>query len=299
MILAGGDGERLRPLTRVVAGDERPKQFCAVVGLETPLERTRRRAALAILPARTLVALTRSHERFYRPLIGGMPPHCALVQPENRGTAPAILYGLLRIAAIAPTAAVAILPSDHYVDNDHRFMSYVSAAFAAVEARPDLVVLLGIAPGSPETEYGWIEPAGRVPGTTLLRVGRFYEKPTRALAADLLDRRCLWNSFVMVGGIPAWLAMIRQAAPALDAAFTTARPMLGTPAEPAAVRALYDRLPTSSFAADVLAARSSNLAVLPVTGVEWSDWGQPARVLSTLARLGIRPEWAERVAATA
>jgi hypothetical protein len=39
--------------------------------------------------------------------------------------------------------------------------------------------------------------------------------------------------------------------------------------------------------ADVLAMRPSNLAVLPVCGVEWSDWGQPRRVLSTLATLGI------------
>jgi hypothetical protein len=60
----------------------------------------------------------------------------------------------------------------------------------------------------------------------------------------------------------------------------------------------HDAAP-ASFAADVLAARPANLAVLPVTGVQWSDWGRPARVLSTLAGLGIRPDWAERVMATA
>jgi mannose-1-phosphate guanylyltransferase len=299
LILAGGEGVRLRPLTRALVGDERPKQFCAVLGLETLLERTRRRAALAIAPGRTLVALTHGHERFYRPLLDGMPAYCALVQPENRGTAPAILYGLLRIAGISPTAAVAILPSDHYVADDHLFMSHVAAAFEAVEARPELVVLLAVAPTSAETEYGWIEPEALIPGTSLLRVRRFYEKPAPPLATALLDGGCLWNTFVMVARLPALLAMIRHATPALHAAFEPVAGLLRTPGERSAIRMLYRRLAASSFASDVLAPRPSNLAVLPVTGVEWSDWGNPARVLSTLARLGIRPEWADRVGATA
>lgn len=299
LILAGGEGVRLRPLTWAVVGDERPKQFCPVLGPETLLERTRRRTALAIPPARTLVALTRSHERYYRPLIAGMPPQCPLVQPAERGTAPAILYGLLRIASLSPTAAVAILPSDHYVSDDQVFMQHVAIAFAAVQTRPDLVVLLGIAPTHGESDYGWIVPGVPIPGTALLRVNRFCEKPARTVADDLFERGGLWNSFVMVARVPSLLAVIRQAVPALRAAFAAVEATLGTPAEGAAVRTLYSSVPPSSFATDVLATRPSNLAVLPVCGVEWSDWGQPQRVLSTLAALGIRPEWAARMVLTA
>jgi len=298
VILAGGEGVRLRPLTRAIGGDDRPKQFCAVFGSETLLEQTRRRAALAIPPSRTLVALTERHERYYRPLIAGMPPHGPLLQPQDRGTAAAILYGLLRVATMAPLAAVAILPSDHYVADDGVFMSHVATAFAAVQTRPELVILLGIVPNSAETEYGWIEPAAPIPSTALFRVRRFCEKPTPAVAELLLERRCLWNSFVVVGAVPALLAMTRHAAPALAATFSTARGALGTSGEPSAMRAVYGELRPSSFTADVLAARPANLAVLPVTGVQWSDWGRPARVLSTLAGLGIRPEWADRLEAT-
>jgi hypothetical protein len=56
LILAGGEGLRLRPLTRAIAGEDRPKQFCAVIGGDTMLEWTRRRTALTVPPARTLVA---------------------------------------------------------------------------------------------------------------------------------------------------------------------------------------------------------------------------------------------------
>ncbi len=296
LILAGGDGLRLRPLTRLIAGDERPKQFCPLLGSQSLLERTCLRAALTIAPARTMVVLTRAHERYYSPFIASRPPHSAVIQPENRGTAAAILYGTMRIAALAPLGAVAVLPSDHYVSDDSMFMEHVAAAFAAVEVRPDLVVLLGITPEKAETEYGWIEPGEPIPGTRLLRVARFWEKPAPPLAGTLLDRGCVWNSFVVVARVPALLAMIRDTVPGLSRAFAPVQPLLGTAAELPAVRALYESLAPLSFSEGVLAKRSANLAVLRVRGVKWSDWGQPKRVIETLARLGVEPAWAERMA---
>src|SRR5258708_33792003 len=65
VILAGGEGERLRPLTRLIAGDERPKQFCSFLGGETLLEQTRRRVAFAGPPSQTLIVVNEAHEPFY------------------------------------------------------------------------------------------------------------------------------------------------------------------------------------------------------------------------------------------
>ncbi len=181
IILAGGDGARLRTLTRRIAGDDRPKQFCSIVGGETLLDQTSRRAALAIAPERILAVFTQAHERFYQPLLAASPSSRAVVQPENRGTAPAILYALLRLAAVAPDAVAAIFPSDHYVSDGPAFMAHVRATFDAVAARPEVVALLGIAPDGPEVEYGWIEPADPITAEepeTLSRVRRFWEKPS-------------------------------------------------------------------------------------------------------------------------
>lgn len=296
LILAGGDGTRLRPLTRRIAGDERPKQFCPILGGETLLGRTRRRTALLVPPGRTLLSLTESHEQFYAPLLADLAPGHLVIQPANRGTAPAILYGLLRLALQAPEEPVAILPSDHFFSDDRAFMAHVGTAFEAVTARPDLVVLLGVAPDSPEIEYGWIEPADALlpesPGR-FFRVRRFWEKPSPPLARTLLARGCLWNTFVMVGRVAAFLALVRSAVPGLYEAFLQARPALGTPGEAEAVRALYATLPPMNFSDQILSGSPPNLAVLPVQGVGWSDWGDSERVLAALARMGIRPAWAE------
>jgi hypothetical protein len=96
----------------------------------------------------------------------------------------------------------------------------------------------------------------------------------------------------MVGRARTLLALITQSVPEIHRAFEGIVPALNTPREPEAVRKLYAKLPSSNFSQEVLAARSSRLAVLPVTGIDWSDWGDPARVIHSLASIGIQPEWA-------
>lgn len=176
---------------------------------------------------------------------------------------------------------MALFPSDHHVSDDRAFMAYVGAAFDAALRRPDLVALLGITPDRPEAEYGWIESAewlrGQGPGA-LYRVHRFWEKPSPAVAEMLFARGCLWNSFVLVGRVPALLALIQRALPDLYAAFRAVRPMLGTPEEERALQALYPGLPSTNFSSEVLAKHPASLAVLPVGGVGWTDLGDPRRV---------------------
>jgi mannose-1-phosphate guanylyltransferase len=116
VILAGGDGTRLKSLTRKIAGDERPKQFCSVLGKRTLLEETRDRAALELDPERTLYVVNRNHEPYYihepyyAPILSDEPSANLVIQPRNRGTSPAILYSLLRIAAFDPKARVVFFP---------------------------------------------------------------------------------------------------------------------------------------------------------------------------------------------
>jgi mannose-1-phosphate guanylyltransferase len=286
LILAGGDGIRLRPLTRALTGDDRPKQFCTLVGQETLLEQTLRRAALLVPPERTHVVLTRRHEPYYRDIVAGLPASSLIIQPENRGTATAVLYGLLRIAARKARGPIVILPSDHWVSDDAAFMAHAAAALGLVDVYEDVVVLLGIVPNRPEPEFGWIEPSAASVGgwLDLHRVHRFVEKPAPEAARALQAGKSLWNSSVAVSQVKALGRLFAASLPAVVNAFLPACGALGLPSEGAAVERLYRELPSTDLSRDVLASRPEALAVLRVTGVAWDDVGHPARAIEARAR---------------
>src|SRR6185295_2084653 len=104
----------------------------------------------------------------------------------------------------------------------------------------------------------------------------------------LMERGCLWNSFVMVGCVDALLRMTRAALPELYADFAALTPAF----EPAALAELYSRIDDINFSQEVLAQRPQDLAVMRVGDVGWSDLGEPSRVLATLAHMGIQSQLA-------
>ena len=248
IILAGGDGRRLSEVTRRITGDTTPKQFCPLIGSTSLVEQTCLRVSLAIDEDRILAVVTRAHERHYRDLLKEILPENLVIQPENRGTAPAILYALLRLSKAAPDACVAVFPSDHFVSDDREFMRHVDLAFDAVGSRPEMTALLGITPHAAEPGYGWIEPGELVfRRAPLFRVRRFWEKPRSDVAGELLRAGCMWNSFVMVARVSTLISLIMVALPELFASFSKIYDLLGTAREPGGHRKTVRAHPNGEF----------------------------------------------------
>ena len=96
----------------------------------------------------------------------------------------------------------------------------------------------------------------------------------------------------MVGRVDALLKMTRAAMPELYTAFAAITPTFETANEHEALAALYSSIEDSNFSHQVLTVRPEDLMVMRVGDVGWSDLGEPNRVLSTLARIGVQSELA-------
>jgi mannose-1-phosphate guanylyltransferase len=290
VILAGGDGKRLMSLTRRLSGDDRPKQFCSILGAETLLDQTVCRVARVVNPERTFSVVTKAHESFYSAYRGGVPGAVLLVQPCNRGTSPAIVYSLVRLQEIDPQAVVGFFPSDHHFSDNEAFSDCVCQAFESAESHSDAVILLGIEPNQPEAEYGWIEPGepltARGPGL-VFGVRRFWEKPSRAVAIELMRRGCFWNSFIMVGRVSSFLRLVGRTTPNLLRLFEAIVPALFTRDEEGSVHDLYLSIPSSGFSTDVLSVCPGDLGVLCSRTLEWTDVGDVGRAISLMTCEGI------------
>lgn len=295
VVLAAGEGSRLRSLTTTATGEAVPKQFCSLRGGPTLLHEALSRAH-AVAPAHQVCAVVaEQHRSWWTPALQDLAPANAIVQPANRGTAHGILLPLLHIAARDPDAVVVLLPADHHVLDENTLAQSLRRAAMLARMRDGAVLLLGVKPDHPDPELGYILPAGDAnkdsAAAELTRVRQFVEKPDSARARKLLDRGALWNIFIIAATARALLQLFRQ-----EHADTLAR-MQALVRDSAseqgrqALAALYEDLPSIDFSRAVLETHSAQLRVLSVPQCGWSDLGTPQRVAETLRRLpehGIR-----------
>jgi mannose-1-phosphate guanylyltransferase len=302
IVLAGGEGKRLQPFIRRLRGKDLPKQYVNFIGTRSMLEHTFHRVETLIPSDRLYTVVARhhlEHPEVCRQL-SDRPKGNVVFQPENKETGPGIMLPLMRLYKYYPEAVVVLFPSDHFVLEEDRFMNHVDLACHIVERDPSRLVLLGVEPYAPESEYGYILPADGTDGSarySLRPVSRFIEKPDRHAAKELFHKGGLWNTMVMAFKAETLLGLARKVAPVLSRSFHRIWKSVGTPAEAEVVEEVYRKIKPMNFSKDLLEAisdkYSSNLQVLPVRGVYWSDWGSEHRIKSILRQMNYPQELIE------
>jgi mannose-1-phosphate guanylyltransferase len=291
VVLAGGEGTRLRALTTRPCGTPVPKQFCSLQGGRTLLEDAIARAAGVVDEERICAIVAQQHREWWPHSLRHLPTRNIFVQPRNRGTAIGVLYSLLNLLALDPKAHVLLLPADHYVRDEFLLRQSLRTALARLERDPSTPVLLGLEPDEVDPELGYIVPGDidRVGGRF---VGRFIEKPSAQTARDIIEAGGLWNAFIIAASVQSLidLYMQRFAPIVMEMQLIMSRAAnAGLPPASgwASVAEMYERLPEIDFSHHVLEGREARLRVVRVPPCGWSDLGTPKRLGETLRRLQV------------
>ena len=281
VLLAGGDGSRLRGETIAGIFFDRPKQFVRLNEGTSLLGSTLKRASHLVHSSHVVVVVSSAHRSWWAGELRGIPPENILVQPLNRGTAPALLLAIAHIRNKDPDATILVLPSDHGVDDELVLSRTVLAALRLVEDKQDPIVLLGVTPTHPETEYGWIVPEAHSPDIAS-RVRHFVEKPSHESAVHLMTQGALWNTFMFAASAGALLDRFLQTAPVFSRGYLGHLSRVGR--TEAALRSLYHALQHGDFSRDLLAPSPNDLYAIRLPPCGWTDLGTPRRVSAWLAR---------------
>ncbi len=282
LILAGGSGTRLWPLSR----KNYPKQFLKLHGSTSLLQDTVQRLLTAFQP-HDIVVMTNSDYKFHvlSDLEAALPETYGswnvLLEPTGRNTAPAIALGIkycLGRLGCGEDEVVFVSPSDHVIRPSEKFTDYVRRAERIARAGP--IVTFGIRPVRPETGYGYIKTGERRSideDCECFTVEHFTEKPDSETALRYLrDGTYLWNSGMFAFRIETMLQEFERHAPEI-------RRMLDLTLDN--LLAQFHRFPDISIDYAV-AEKSDRIVVLPLD-LYWNDIGS----WDSLYELTEKDEW--------
>lgn len=212
VILAGGSGTRLWPLSRSMY----PKQFLSLGGSDYSLLQNTLYRAGASCGGQLIVVCNEEH-RFLTAEQMRETGHdgAIILEPSARNTAPAIALAALHALKSSEDAVLTVLAADHMITEVTKFSEHVAEAVSL--ARDGAMVTYGVVPDRPETGYGYI----KAETTGVSRIERFEEKPDADTAKTYVESGdYYWNSGMFTFKAQTYLDELRIHAPNVLAACT-------------------------------------------------------------------------------
>lgn len=281
MIMAGGSGTRLWPMSRA----DEPKQLIRFIRrpgskeLVSLLEIAAERLEGLVPVERRYICTSESHRGVIRARLPSFSDDRILGEPMPRDTVNAVGFGAAVFGKSDPDAVFAVLTADHLIRPQASFAKAMEVGFSIVEKDPTQLVSFGIRPTAPATGFGYIEDGGELPGTGGLgfRVARFVEKPPLDRAREYVaSGRFSWNAGMFVFHARTFMELLARHKPESAAGLMRIREAWGTAKQSEVIGAVYPTLPKISVDYAVMEPAAEDPAV-SLAGVrmdiEWLDVG--------------------------
>jgi mannose-1-phosphate guanylyltransferase len=267
VILAGGSGTRLWPLSR----RRFPKQLLPLIGGRSLLSISRERLVGLFAPEATWVLTSQNYIDQVAQALPDIPRDNLVGEPEGRDTANAISLAAGLIHQRDPDGIMAVFTADHVITPQERFASAIRTGLDAARDHADALITFGIVPDSPHTGFGYLH-RGETISAGLYRVAAFKEKPTRQAAEQMIRTgEYYWNSGMFAWRVSTIRDQLAEQLPANAAALDEICRDWNVPQRATAARAAFARLAKISIDYGVM-EKAPRVLVVPMD-CRWRDVG--------------------------
>lgn len=241
VIMCGGSGSRFWPKSRRIY----PKQFLNTVGEKTMIQLTVDRISKFIPLENIYMVTNKCYINTIKEQVPQILEENLIIEPMIKETAACIGYSAVKLLEKDPEAVMIVLPSDHYIQDEEKFMETLEQGLD-IACSHSCLVTMGIRPARPETAYGYIETGKRIDGPWSIptyKIKRFTEKPNREKAQEFIDKGTyLWNSGMFIWKATSLLKQYKKFLPEMHQCLKRISDHLGTPEEARIVEEEYDKI---------------------------------------------------------
>lgn len=288
VIMAGGKGTRFWPRSR----ERKPKHLLDITSERTLIQETVDRIRPLVPVENILIVTERSHAAELIKQLPEIPGENIIIEPFGRNTAPCIGLAALHIKKRTREDVMVVLPSDHLIADEERFL-HILAVAAEMAQRGDYLLTIGIRPAKAETGYGYLEQGDLrtiIGGENIYEVRSFREKPSQEQAKTFLRHGgFLWNSGMFIWKVSTILEAIKQWLPDLYRGLLQIEDTLGTDGEDEITEQVYREVVPISIDYGVM--EKANDVLLLKGEFRWNDLGS----LDALWEMSDKDEWGNAI----
>jgi len=269
IIFAGGSGTRLWPLSRT----KLPKQFKRIFDGKSTIQLAVDRIEKIFGTYNIYISTNEKYVPLVKEQLPQIPTSNIIGEPEKRDVAPAIGYNFIRLRKQGYTGPVAILWSDHLMNNVKNFVATLQKGEEFIRKNPKKLIFIGEKPRYAENNLGWIKIGKEIEKDVFEYKDWRYRPNVDKCNKMYESKEWVWNPGYWVVDLDETLSLFKKLKPAMYKKLEKIEKAVGTTKESKVLRDVYPTIEAISFDNAIAEKVPNDQAVVLVADMGWSDPG--------------------------